>query len=56
MEFARRVLLPVASPGPAAEQERVRTWLADHGGSAVVSLQFPRIERAGLRVATARTA
>ena len=41
---------------PAAEHERVRTWLADHGGSAVVNLQFPRIERAGLRVATARAA
>jgi len=41
---------------PAAEQQPVRTWLADHGGSAVADLQFPRLERAGLRVATARAA
>jgi len=41
---------------PTAEQERVRTWLADHGGVGVADLQFPRLERAGLRVATARAA
>jgi len=40
----------------AAEQQQVRNWLADHGGSAVADLQFPRLERAGLRVATARAA
>lgn len=39
-----------------AEQTRVRQWLAAQGGSAVAGLQFPRVERAGLRVATARTA
>jgi len=41
---------------PAPEQQQVRTWLVDHGGSAVADLQFPRLERAGLRVATARAA
>ena len=41
---------------PAAEQARVRAWLASQGGSAVAELQFPRVDRAGLRVATARSA
>ena len=39
-----------------ADQARIREWLAAQGGAAVAELQFPRIERAGLRVATERAA
>jgi glutathione S-transferase len=41
-------LLAVFAALPAAEQRRVRAWLASIGGEGVLQLQLPKVKRVGL--------